>query len=283
MAISLSSLQRSTRIDPPKILIYGTNGIGKTTFGSCAPSPVFILTEKGLGTLSVDHFPRSKTYGEVLEALQSLLVEDHKFKTVVIDSVDWLEKLIFDFVAQDAGKNSIEEIGYGKGYSIAQDVWFEFVALLDELNEKKKMSIILIGHALIKSFNSPETDNYDRYRLDLHDKSASVIMDWCDVVLFANYKVYINTVDAGFNKKENKGVGVGERVMYTEERPSFWAKNRYKLPFEMPLSWMDFSNALSASCSPVTAKRMKSEQDLVEVKPPQDLVEVKPPVEVDIK
>lgn len=250
MAISLASLKKSTRIDPPKILVYGINGIGKTTFASMSPNPVFILTEKGLGTLEVNHFPRSNTYAEVVEAVNSLLNEEHKFQTLVIDSVDWLEKLIHDHVAKDADKESVEDLGYGKGYTIAQEHWFDFVGLLDKLNEQKKMSIILVGHSLVKSFNSPETENYDRYRLDMHDKSASVVMDWCDVVLFANYKVYISTTTEGFNKKDHKGVGSGERVMYSEERPSFWAKNRYSLPFEMPFSWKSFADAMAKSCAP---------------------------------
>lgn len=250
MAISLASLKKSTRIEPPKILVYGINGIGKTTFASMAPNPVFILTEKGLGTLQVDHFPKSETYAEVVEAVKSLINEDHKFQTLVIDSVDWLEKLIFDHVAKSADKESVEDIGYGKGYSLAQDHWFDFVKILDRLNEEKKMSIIFLGHALVKSFNSPDTENYDRYRLDMHDKSASVVMDWCDIVLFANYKVYINTTTKGFNKKENKAIGEGERVIYTEERPAHWAKNRYSLPFELPFNWNTFSKAMSVACAP---------------------------------
>ena len=258
MAISLASLQRSTRIEPPKVVIYGVNGIGKTTFGAMSPNPVFLLTEKGLGKLDVTHFPVAKTWEDAKQSIMSLLTEEHTFQTFVVDSVDWLERLIFEHVAHEAGKKNIEDMGYGKGYAIAQNLWYEFTDMLDRLNEEKKMAIILVGHALVKTFNSPDTENYDRYRLDMHDKSASVIKDWCDVILFANYKVYIKSSDEGFNKKEHKGVGGDERVMYSEERPAFWAKNRYGLPFEMPLSWQSFATAMSSACS-VPKQEVKSE------------------------
>ena len=260
MAISLASLQRSTKVEPPKIIIYGVNGIGKTTFAAMAPNPVFLLTEKGLGKLEVTHFPVSKSFEEAKLALNSLLNEEHKFQTLVIDSIDWLERLIFEEVAKESGKKNIEDIGYGKGYAIAQTKWYELTDILDKLNESKKMAIIMVGHALVKTFNSPDTENYDRYRLDMHDKSASVIKDWCDVILFANYKVYIKSSDEGFNKKEHKGVGGDERVIYTEERPAFWAKNRYGLPFELPLSWQSFASSMTESCTPQKESKKEAPQ-----------------------
>lgn len=134
--------------------------------------------------------------------------------------------------------------------------------MLDKLNEQKKMAIVLVGHALVKKFDAPDTESYDRYRLDMNDKSASVIKDWCDVILFANYKVYTKSEDAGFNKTSHKGLGGDERVLYTEERPAFWAKNRYGLPFELPLSWQSFATAMSSSCAPV----VKQESQQVEQK-----------------
>jgi len=257
MAINLSSLKRSGQIDPPKMILYGINGVGKTSFAAQAPNPVFILTEKGLGALKVDYFPQAQSWEDVVQALDSLLNEDHKFNTVVIDSLDWLERLIFNRVAADEGKASIEDIGFGKGYTYAQNYWYDFTLRLDKLNEQKRMAIILIGHSLVKTFNSPDTDNYDRYRLDLHDKSAGILRDWADIMLFANYKAYTKTVDAGFNRKDHKGIGDGQRILYTEERPAFWAKNRYNLPFEIPLSrtdgWNNFASALGASLAAIDA------------------------------
>lgn len=247
MAISLSSLKKNTSISPPRILMYGVNGIGKTTFGSAAPNPVFILTERGLGKIKADFF-EVDSFQQVVECIESLLNEEHKFQTLVIDSIDWLEALLFTHVAKEADKQNIADIGYGKGYSIAEDRWFDLTRLLDQLIEVKKMSIILIGHALVKKYDNPDTESYDRYRLDMHEKSARVLIDWSDIVLFSNYKVYVQTTEGSFNKKEHKGIGNGERVMYSEERPAFIAKNRYGLPPELPLSWQSFSQAMGECC-----------------------------------
>lgn len=265
MAITLASLRTSDTIEPPRIVLYGVNGIGKTTFAAGAPSPVLIPTEDGLGKIKgLTYFPKATSYNDVLEMLQALITTEHTFKTVIIDSFDWLEKLIFEHVARLEGKNHISDIGYNKGYESAQRFWYEVIRLLDRLRNEKSMAVILIGHVLVKQFNAPDTENYDRYRFDIHDKGASVLRDWCDVILFANYKTYIKSQDAGFNKKEHKGVGSAERVLYTEERPAFWAKNRYGLPFEIPTpdaatSFQQFSNAMSAALAP-TEPQSQGEQ-----------------------
>ena len=247
MAINLKSLQHGQENKPPRIIIYGENGIGKTTFAAQAPSPVLIQTEDGLGQLDIPRFPLATTYQDVIDSLDSLEKEKHDFSTVIIDSLDWLEKLIFQKVAEDEGKEVIEEIAYGKGYVFALGLWDNVANKLNWLRNNKQMLVILVGHSLIKTFNSPDTESYDRYRLDLHDKSASFIRDWADCILFAKYKVFTKTsADQRTTKATNSAQNL--RFLYTEERPTHWAKNRYSLPYELPFekqtSWATFAAAM---------------------------------------
>lgn len=240
MAISLADIKHSIEMKPPRIVVHGVGGIGKTTFAAGAPNPIFICTEDGLGVLDVPHFPIARTYDDVIGALEALLKESHQFETAVIDSVDHFEPMIWDSVCKDQGWKSIEEPGYGKGYIEAMTKWREYINLLDDLRDKRGMTVIQIVHTLIKRFNNPESEPYDRYIINLQERASSRIRDTSDVVLFANYKVLTVKTDVGFNKKIVRGKGEGDRVIYTSERPAFIAKNRYNLPHELPLSWEDF-------------------------------------------
>jgi AAA domain len=235
MAINLSTLRRGVSFDPPRILIYGVQGVGKSTFANEAPDPVFIQTEDGQGTLDLTSFPLSKSYGDVMEALTSLATEDHSFGTVVVDSLDWLEPLIWKKVAEDANLKSIEDIGYGKGYVAALDLWREYLAALDYLRNVKRMVIIQTAHAEIKRFDSPETEAYDRYNIKLHKSASALVQEHCDVVLFANYRVGTQQSDAGFGQKKTRAVGSGQRAIFTQEKPAFHAKTRFTMPDSIEL------------------------------------------------
>ena len=237
MAISLLSLSRTQSLRPPRITVYGTAGVGKTTFGSSAPNPVFVLTEDGLGQLQATSFPLARTFGEVLEALDALLVEQHDFETVVVDSLDWLEPLIWAEVAAQNGVQSIEHIGYGKGYIFATDLWRAYLDRLNRLRDERNMVVIQLGHSVIKRFDSPEHEPYDRYEIKLHARAAALVQEHSDCVLFANYRISTTKADVGFQKKVNRAVGTGERVLYSQERPAFLAKNRYNLPHDLPMDW----------------------------------------------
>lgn len=244
MAISLASLKRGTALAAPRLLIHGVAGVGKTTFAAAAPAPVFILTEDGLGTLNADHFPLARTFEEVMESLVALHVEEHAFQTVVIDSVDWLEPLVWAQACKDNGWKSIEDAGYGKGYVAALDLWRQYIEWLNALRDDRGMTVIQIAHTEIKRFDSPEHEPYDRYIIKLHARAAALLQEHSDAVLFANYRISTVKSDVGFNKKVNRALGSGERVLHTAERPAFLAKNRYSLPDSLPLSWEDFANAM---------------------------------------
>ena len=234
MAISLASLKTSAGTKPPLIVLYGVGGVGKTTLAAGAPDPVVIWTEDGAGKLKLPGW-RVNTYAEVTEAISTLYTEEHEFKTLVVDSADWLETLIWTEACARNDWKTIEDAGYGKGYVAALMVWKEYLEGLNALRDEKGMTIIQIAHADIKRFDNPETEPYDRYVIKLHAKASSLIQEHADIVGFLNYRVSLQKADVGFNKKVSRAVGGGQRVLYLEERPAFHAKNRFGLPTSIDL------------------------------------------------
>jgi len=239
---NLKSIKKNTALAAPRIFLYGVEGIGKTTFASQAPKPIFICTEDGLGSLQVDHFPLATKASEVLDAIASLVNEQHDFGTVVLDSVDWLDNLIW---AEVEATHEAKDLAYGKGAMIVADKWREVLAGLNTLRNDKGMVVILIAHTQIKRFDSPEVEPFDRYQPKLQERSNAILREWADAVLFANYKTLIKKDDVGFNKTSNRGISTGERLLYTSERPAYMAKNRYSLPDSIPMSWESFAQAIA--------------------------------------
>lgn len=237
----LSQVTFGKRLTPIIVTIYGPDGIGKTTFASQAPHPIFIGTENGTFQLDVARLPQPDSLGRFLQQLDALRDSEHQFKTIVIDSLDWLEPLIHRQVCAEGQVKSIEqyEKGFGKGYVRALEIWRGVLDRLGDLG--RRFHVVLVAHGKIKKFDDPEQPaGYDRWILALHDSAAAAVRQTCDAVLFANYKAVVKNIDRG----TGKGVGTAERVVYTECRPAFDAKNRYQLPFEMPLAWSSFGQAV---------------------------------------
>lgn len=255
MALSLKDLRSSTMLQPPFAVIYGGPGVGKTTFGASAPAPVFLLTEDGLGLLDAPHFPLIRSYDQFMEAIGALYSEEHEFETCVIDSADRLEPLIWAETCRRNNWTDLEQPGFGKGYLATLPVWNDALDGLKALRSDRNMAVVLIAHHEIKRFDSPETEGYDRYQIKLHRRAADLIQEQVDLILFAGWKVSTVKGDAAKpgQKGATRGVGRGERVLYTEERPAFVAKNRYSLPPELPLDWNALSAAMQASISPADA------------------------------
>lgn len=241
---------------PRRVMLYGTHGIGKSTFASCAPRPVFIQTEDGLGEIDCTKFPLTTTFDAAMRALSELYSDEHPYRTVVVDSLDWLERLIWAEVCRKRNVESIEDIGYAKGYVFALTQWREFLDGLSALRNDLGMMTILIAHARIERFDNPETESYDRYVPRLHRLASQVIQEWCDEVFFATYKIFTKQSDQGFDRKRTQGIGTGERILRTTERPAHVAKNRLNLPEEMPLDWDAYAQHLSPE--PMTAPRGES-------------------------
>jgi len=224
---------------PIKIVLHGPPGIGKSTFGSKTPNPIFLPTEDGLTTIDVPHFPLAKNLQELWVCMKELIEEEHEYKTFVVDTLDWLEKLMWKHVCETHSVDSIDEIGYGKGYLFATTQWRRFYDGL-EMMRNKGIAIVLLAHTEIKPFSPPNSDSYDRWQIKLHKTAAAIAEEWADAVLFANFKVYVKTKKG---KNSGKAVG-GERVIYTQPNPAYRAKNRYGLPDEIPFSFEDLKNAI---------------------------------------
>ena len=230
----MKTLRVGKQAVPPRICIYGGHGIGKSTLASQFPAPIFISTEDGLDSLDVTSFPKATVLGDVVDSIKTLLKEDHQFKTVVVDSVDWLvEPLIVDNVNSQYDE---KEQSFGKGQMFIAEEFREILQGLDALRLKKGMNIVLIAHAAVVKFEDPRTEPYDRYQPKLPNRCNALLMEWADVLAFAAFKVIIKKDDAGFNNKKTRGTTNGDRLLHFIETPAYAAKNRYDCPYEADMN-----------------------------------------------
>ena len=238
MAFDLSSIKKGADHTAPITVIHGSPGIGKTTFAANAPSPVFIRAEDGLGTLDAATFPEVETIDDVMEALASLFDEGHEFQSVVIDSLSALEPIIWKKVANDHGVNSIEELGFGKGYVYAMDYWRDLVAACKGLS-KRGVTPLLLAHSEIVKFDAPDTDAWDRYQIKLHKRAFQHLYEQADIIGFAHEPVYVKKESTKDSKGKAKTAG-GRQIRLVES-PAVIAKNRYSMPETAPLDWAEFA------------------------------------------
>lgn len=217
-------------------LIQGVDGVGKSSLGAQMPSPIFIGPESGTANLNVTRLSVD-SFASVMTAIKELTDDPHTYQSLVVDSLDWLEPLVWEhvvFSASDKKIKSIEDFGYGKGYAFAIDEWRKMISALNALREKRKMNILFIAHTHVKIAKDPTVvTEYERYQLKLNDKAAALWREFVDVVLFANFE----TLTASDKKGKTRAFGDGARYLYTERRPGFDAKNRFGLPFQIALDW----------------------------------------------
>lgn len=240
MAFDLSSISAGPRSQPPRLLVFGPHGVGKTTFAASAPAPIIIQTEDGLGMLETPAFPLAADTASVFEALATLYNESHDFRTVILDSADWLDNLI---AKEIRATHSDKDLAYGKDMLLIAEQWR---VILDWFNalRGKGMTIILIGHCEIKRYDPPDSDSWERFQPKLVSRASALVQEWADAVLFANFKAFVKSEAVTAQKSVKKAVGSGERLLHTGERPAYLAKNRYSLPDTLPLDWKAFIDAM---------------------------------------
>jgi hypothetical protein len=232
-------MQTTKGIQPKhrRVLLYGQHGVGKSTWASEAPSPIFLNFEDGLADIDCEATKPLKTIGEVNECLSWLLTQEHTYKTCVLDSIDWFEQIVMAQVAHEFGERSYQEIDYGKGAGRVAAGWQWLLSNLDFLRTQRSMSVILLSHSRIEKFNNPSGVAYDRYVPDLCKISFGFVQEWCDEVLFAQFRVLTSEQKEAFGSKRSIAVGGKERYILTSESAASMAKNRLRLPEELPMTW----------------------------------------------
>lgn len=223
-----------------KVLVYGPEGIGKSTFASQFPAPIFIDTEgstEHMDVLRVDPAPKSWT--ELMEIVRQMASDQYRngYQTLVLDTADWAEKLCSKHLCDARGYKGIEDFGYGKGYTYLEEEFGKLLNLLTDVVNAGN-NVVITAHAAMRKFEQPDEQGaYDRWELKLQKKTAPLVKEWADAVFFANYKTVVVNVDGqGAAKGKNKVQG-GRRVMYTSHHPCWDAKNRFALADELPFEY----------------------------------------------
>lgn len=217
-----------------KTVIYGPEGIGKSTFAAAFPEPLFIDTEDSTTFMDVRRFRKPQSWTELIEQAKYVRDTPGLCKTLVLDTADWAEQLCMNSICASKKLDGIEDVGYGKGYVYLAEDFGRLLNLLGEVI-KNGICVVLTAHAAMRKFEQPdELGAYDRWELKLQKKTAALVKEWSDLLLFANYKTVSVAVDKQGNKHKAQG---GKRVMYTTHHPCWDAKNRQGLPEEMPLDF----------------------------------------------
>lgn len=245
---------------PLKVVLYGVEGIGKSSFAARFPQPVFIDTEGGTGRLDVRRLPAPDSWQMLLDEAAAVADGQVPCQTLVLDTADWAEKLCMAGVCARFKVKGIEDIGYGKGYTYVKE---DFARLLDVLEKviASGRHVVVVAHAAVAKFEQPDAvGSYDRWVMKTSKQVAPLLREWCDMLLFANYKTVVEKSGAGPSAK-NKASGA-RRVLYTTHNACWDAKNRFGLPDEVPFDYESIraivENSTVKAPSPAPAPTQKA-------------------------
>lgn len=257
-----------------KVVVYGAEGIGKSTFASRFPAPLFIDTEGSTRHMNVIRFDAPTSWQMLLQQVDYVLHND-VCQTLVIDTADWAEMLCSKFICDRANVTSIEDWGYGKGYTYLQE---EFGRLLNKLEDvvRRNIHVVITAHAKMRKFEQPdEMGAYDRWEMKLSKGVAPMVKEWADMVLFANYET--NVVNVGTEKSKNYKASGGRRVMYTNHHPCWDAKNRQGLPDKLPFDYGEIEKVVeTVTPNYSTPVQTTAEPSTIEQAPTFDFVDEEP-------
>ena len=240
-------ITRGVQTSPQKVVLYGPEGIGKSTFGAQFPAPLFLDVEAGTKHIDVARIdPPPISWTSLLETVREFLRErPAEFATLVLDTADWAEQMCVRHVCDNAQKKGIEDFGYGKGYVYVAEAFGELLNLLGDV-VAAGYNVVILAHAKMRKFEQPdEMGAYDRWEMKLSRNVAPLVKEWADMVLFANYKTMVITTGKGDNLKA-KAQGQGKRVLYTTHHSCWDAKNRHGLPDEVALDFGQIAHCIPA-------------------------------------
>lgn len=240
-------ITRGQRTRPVRLVIYGAEGVGKSTFASKSDGCVFFDLENGTDQMDVSRFPKADTWEGLLAMLGEVARTPNICKTVILDTADKAEIMCTDYILNKFKKSGIEEFGYGKGYTYLSEEYGRLLAALDAVIASG-VNVIVTAHAKMRKFEQPdEMGAYDRWEMKLSKQVAPLLKEWCDALLFINFKTFVVTTET--NAKKAQG---GKRVMYATHHPCWDAKNRHGLPDEMELSFDNIRHIFGESNKPQT-------------------------------
>jgi len=245
-------IETGKKQEPLKVIIYGPEGVGKSSLAAQFPKPVFVDIESGTAQLDVARTPKPSSWSMLRGIVEELTKNTQGFQTLVIDSADWADKLAIDDICAKANKAGIEDFGYGKGWQYLADEWKRMLDLLTKLQVTQNMNVVFVAHSWMRKFEQPdEAGAYDRYELKMEKKSAGILKEWACAILFCNYRTIVVDVDG---KKKAQG---GKRVIYSTFHPCWDAKNRHGLKDELELN----IKSLAPLFASIPAPNMTTEPD----------------------
>lgn len=250
-----------------KVVIYGPEGIGKSTFAAQFPEPLFIDTEGSTKHMDVRRFEKPLSWEMLMDQVK-YTTDNAPCRTLVIDTADWAERLCISDICARYKKSGIEDFGYGNGYVYLMEQYGKLLNALED-TVSAGINVVLAAHAVMRKFEQPdEVGAYDRWELKLTKKVAPIVKEWADMLLFANYKTFAVAVDDKGTKHKAQG---GKRVMYTAHHPCWDAKNRHGLPEELPFEYAQIRHCIEVNTPTVKTTPLPETPEPSE--PPTEMTE----------